>query len=223
MSLAVPCEARLRVGYTQCGKHDCSVVMYPHFDVQCIVVPTSAGRGDAQCVAARVAAMLAAEPEAAEAAGLRPVWLTLQALSAQDAAAVGGAHAPDITTAAALDSATATGRCLSALQHDSMHSVGTLGEAGLGCLTSGSGDPGTAEPAFWQQEAAAGARSSSSSTCSSWAVSPVRCSSHSCSSGGGHDADAFEQLNSMDAVLRHGIPRSGSDGSLWEDSSAEDS
>jgi hypothetical protein len=167
--------------------------------------------------------MLAAQPEAAESAGLRPVWLTLQALLAQDAAAVGGVHAPDISSAAALDSADATATSVTALQHDSMHSVGTLGEAGLGCLTSGSGEPRTAEPAFWQQEAAAGARSSSSSTCSSWAASPVRCSSRSRSSSGSHEGDAFEQLNSLDAVLRHGIPRSGSEGSLWEESSVESS
>lgn len=195
--------------------------MYPQNEVQRVVGPTSAGRGDAKCVAARVAAMLAAEPEAAEAAGLRPVWLTLQALSAQDAAAVGGVHAPDSTTAAALDSATATGTCLSALQHDSMHSVGALVGAGLEGLTSGGGSLDTVEPASWQPEATAGEHSSSSSTCSSWAASPMRCSSHS--SSGGHEGDAFEQLNSMDAVLRHGISRSGSDGSLWEDSSAEDS
>ena len=195
--------------------------MYAQIDVQCIVVPTSAGRGDAQCVAARVAAMLAAQPEAAKAAGLRPVWLTLQALLAQDAAAVGGAHAPDITTAAAYDSATATGMCLSALQHDSMHSVGALVGPGFEGLTSGGWSPDTVETASWQPEATAGEHSSSSSTCSSWAASPMRCSSHS--SSGGHEGDAFEQLNSMDAVLRHGIPRSGSDGSLWEDSSAEDS
>ena len=185
---------------------------------RCLLI---AGRGDAKCVAARVAAMLAAEPEAAEAAGLRPVWLTLQALSAQDAAAVGPAHVPGISSAAALDSALAAGTCPTALQHDSVHSVGTLLAASIACMTSGGGGPDEVEPAFWQQDTAAGRASSSSSTCSSWAESPMR--SISRSSSGSHAGDALEQLSRMGAVLRHGIPRSGSEGSLWEDSSAEDS
>ena len=161
--------------------------------------------------------MLAAEPEAAEAAGLRPVWLTLQALSAQDAAAVGPAHAPGSSSAAALGSAFAAGTCLTALQHDSVHSVGTLAGASIACMTSGGGGPDEVEPAIWRQDTAAGGRSSSSSsssTCSSWAELPMRCSSRS--STGSHAGDALEQLSTMGAVLRHSIPRSGSDGSLWE-------
>lgn len=66
----------------------------------------SAGKGRAATVAARVGAMVAAAPDAAAAAGLQPIWLTLQALvsangnraasAAAAAAAAAPAGAPDL-------------------------------------------------------------------------------------------------------------------------------
>jgi hypothetical protein len=169
-------------------------------------------------VAARVAAMLAAQPEAAEAAGLRPVWLTLQALSAQDAAPVESADTLHNSSAAAPAYAMAAAMCSGSLPCDSMHSAGRSIEAG-GCMLPG-GIPNGSSAAHWRPEAAAGTRSrSTGSSCAA--------SREHCSGGGSESSESGESkhVNTPGAVLLRSIPRigsSGSDGSLWGDSSADD-
>jgi hypothetical protein len=170
-------------------------------------------------VATRVAALLAAEPEAAEAGGLRPVWLTLQALSAQDSVPLVGDVAPVNTTAAATESATAPAAATGELQHGSMQSgmMIAAGDERMAIVCDRTNDISSVP---LPPEAVAGRETSS--WCNSQPASPLHCSS--CSSSDSHDGDAFEQLKTMGAVLRHSISRtgsSGSDGSLWGDSAEE--
>ena len=171
-------------------------------------------------VATRVAALLAAEPQAAEAGGLRPVWLTLQALSAQDSALVVGDLAPGVTMAAASKSATTPATSVGELQHGSMQSGRVIAAEDEGVTLDG-GTSDSTESAPLQPEAAAGRETSS------WGDSQLASPLHrsDCSGSDSHASDAFEHLRTMGAVLRHSISctgSSGSDGSLWGDSSAEE-
>lgn len=180
------------------------------------------GKGNAAAMAARVAAMIAAQPEAAEAAGMRPIWLTLQALSAQDeatddeAAEVSGLQ-QRLTLAGG--AAAAGAEIAGSSQHERWHSgdlsaeeTRALHPAAPAGYASDGGASAESRP-----EAAGGDRGGGGGA-KAGKVSPDHCSSRSDSG-----SDAFEDLKLMSAVLRHSISRTGSSsgsssGSLWADS-----
>lgn len=171
-----------------------------------------AGKGDAAGVAAHVAAMIAAEPAVAEAAGLRPIWLTLQALSAQDDASDGDLMLTGRTSPAWVHAATAAAEA-GMLQLNRPQGVDIPSSAAVmrQPMALAGSDTDGCSPAISPAEAAAvGASVAGSSQ-----ASPDGCSSRSESGC----SDAFEDLKHMSAVLQHSISRtgsSGSDGSLWD-------
>lgn len=190
--------------------------------------------------------MIAAQPAAAEAAGLRPIWLTLQALSSHD----GDSQAVASCDAAAGDAA---GRG-SVLSLHGGRSSGATAATDFGAYDDAAPYVDAAEATApreldsWQRRLADCADAVSDTETSEQEAASTRVAGEgmmaapglsgraeswgrtsdtlASDNDGSISSDALEELKHMSAVLRHSVSLSGSssasgsgcEGSLWDDS-----